>query len=98
MTDVFDIAFLILMVVIMPLLGIWEIRKLARWVREGRADARMRAYGWVIGFQWILVALVLTGWRSLGRGSIAPAAVFEGDAWGWGGMIAAVVIAGALVT
>jgi len=97
MMDLFDIAVLILLVFIAPLMGIWEKRKLAGWVRDGRPGARMRAYSWIIGFQWIVTALVLTGWRSLGRDSIAPTAVFESDAWGWGGLIAAVVIAGALI-
>lgn len=97
MTYLFDIAILVLLVVISPLLGIWELRCLARWVRDGRTDARMRAYSWIIGFQWVLTALVLVGWTTMQRGSIAPAAVFEADAWGWGGMIAAILITATLV-
>lgn len=97
MTNLFDIAFLVLLVVIFPLQGIWELRCLARWVRAGRTDARMRAYSWIIGFQWVVTALVLVGWTTMERGSIAPAAVFEADAWGWGGMTAAVLLTGFLV-
>jgi membrane protease YdiL (CAAX protease family) len=97
MTDFYDIAFLVLMAIVFPLQGIWEIRCLAGWVRDGRTDARMRAYGWVIGFLWIVTALVVVSWSAAGRGAIAPGAVFSGDAWGWGGMIGAVLMAGALV-
>lgn len=81
--DAYGLIVLLILAVIMPLLGIWDYRRLARWLEEGRADARTSTYWWIILMEWNLT-LVLAGWwladgRGLDRLGLVPA--LEG--WQW---------------
>lgn len=81
--DIFSLSVLLILLVIVPLLGIWDFRRLMRWFREGRPNARLKTYNWVLVMEWGLTAGLLTWWLLSGRDweSLKVVAGFSG--WGW---------------
>ena len=74
---------LLVLVVIAPLLGIWDFRRLARWTAEGRADARSKTYRFIIFMEWGL-ALGLPAWRlAAGRDLASLGLVAVAGGWRW---------------
>ena len=93
--DFFALAVLLIIAVALPLMGIWDFRRLLRWTEEGRADARIKTYNWAIAMEWVL-ALGLVGWWLLaGRDLASLGLVPVADGWQWLGI--AVGVAGTIL-
>jgi len=94
--DTFAFAVIVLLAVAMPAQGVWEFRRLGRWLAEGKPDARRRAYRWKLIMEWSLTAVVLAGWFVAGRdvGDLRLVAAFSG--WQWvaagAGLVASVLM------
>ena len=79
----FALALLLAQTVLIPVLGVWDYRRLLRGLREGRADARLVAYRWTIVVQWGLTAGFLAWWLLAG-GALAPLGLVTAAAgWQW---------------
>lgn len=81
--DIFALFVLLILLVIVPLLGLWDFRRMMNWYREGRPNARLRSYNWVLVMEWGLTAGLLVWWFLSGRDweSLKVVSVFSG--WGW---------------
>ena len=81
--DFFALATLLILVVIVPLVGIWDFRRLIRWTEEGRGDARLKTYNWILAIEWGLTlglgALWVASGRDLGTIGLVP----DYYAWRW---------------
>ena len=81
--DIFAIITLLVIGVAMPLLGVWDFRRLLAAVAAGRADARFKAYTWTLIMEWALVAIFAGWWLFNGRG-LAPIGLLPTAAgWQW---------------
>jgi uncharacterized protein len=81
--DILTLVTLLVMVIIVPLLGIWDFKRLLRWISEGQADARTKSYKWILVMEWALV-LGLAGWWLLdGRGLAPLGLVPMASGWQW---------------
>ena len=56
------ITLLLVLTILVPVLGVWDYRKLLRKIREGRSDARLNSFLWTIAVQWILTLGFLAWW------------------------------------
>lgn len=76
-------ALLLALTIVMPILGVWDYRRLLRDLREGRPDARLKAYYWTIAVQWGLTLGFLAWWLLSGGelGAVRLVPVAEG--WQW---------------
>lgn len=81
--DIFSLSVLFILGVAVPLLGIWDFRRLIRWVHEGRADARLKTYHWLLVMEWGLTLGLLAWWLLAGRGIDALGLVSGYSGWGW---------------
>jgi membrane protease YdiL (CAAX protease family) len=81
--DIFSLSVLLILLVVIPLLGLWDFRRLMRWNRENRSDARIRTYHWLLVMEWGLTAGLLTWWILSGRDweSLKVVSAFSG--WRW---------------
>ena len=81
--DIFALSVLLILLVVVPLLGLWDFRRLIRWHLEKRSDARLRTYTWLLVMEWGLTAGLLTWWILSGRDweSLKVVSAFSG--WGW---------------
>ena len=79
--DTFTLLTLLVLAIAVPLLGIWDFRRLLRWTAEGRADARLKTYNWILAIEWGLTlglgALWVASGRDLGTIGLVP------DYYGW---------------
>ena len=83
MIDLFALVLLLLLVVIFPLIGIWDFRRLVRWIQEGRTDARVHTYNWILVMEWGVTIGLLAWWFIAGR-DIAPLGfIFSAGGWQW---------------
>ena len=60
-----------IIIVVLPISGVWEYRYLASMLAAGVPDARIRGYRWIIGIEWGLAAAVVIAWAMSGRGFAA---------------------------
>ena len=92
--DLFALVTLLILTVPVPLLGIWDFRRLLNWIEAGRADARTRTYNWILATEWGLTLGFLAWWLGAGRDletlGLAPVA------GGWQWLAIGVGLAGAL--
>jgi membrane protease YdiL (CAAX protease family) len=81
--DIFYLSVLLILLVGVPLLGIWDFRRLLRWNGEGLPDARLKSYNWVLVMEWGLTAGLLSWWFLAGRdwGSLGLVSAYYG--WRW---------------
>lgn len=81
--DIFTLTTLLILTVVLPLVGIWDFRRLMRWTEEGRKDARMKTYKWILGMEWGMTFGFLAWWMGSGRdlGSLGLVPSYHG--WGW---------------
>ena len=81
--DIFSLSVLLILLVIVPLLGLWDFRRLMRWYREGRPNARLKTYKWLLAMEWGLTTGLLAWWLLSGRNwaSLNITGAFSG--WGW---------------
>ncbi len=69
--DPFAIIVLVYLTIGIPLLGVWENRRLVRRVTAGQPNARLVSYRWTIIMQWASVLVLLVSWFVDGR-TMAP--------------------------
>ena len=81
--DMFTLATLLILVVVAPLVGIWDFRRLTRWNEEGRADARLKTYQWILAIEWGLTLGLGAWWLASGRSIEALGLVPEYFGWRW---------------
>lgn len=81
--DLFFIALVFTLAVVMPLLGAWEFNKLKQWVAAGRQNARMVAYRYTMIIQWSLVAVFVAWWLAMGRDFQQARMGFGPAGWEW---------------
>lgn len=87
--DSFAIALLAYLVIVVPLLGVWENRRLVSWVAAGRLNARLIAYRWTIVWQWATVFVLLGWWLRDGRMAAPLFMTIEISGWQWLSAVAA---------
>lgn len=80
---IFSLSVLFILAVAVPLLGIWDFRRLIRWVEEGRADARLKTYHWILVMEWGVTLGLLAWWLLAGHefGALGLVSGFSGWAW-----------------
>lgn len=81
--DIFALVTLLIMVVALPLLGIWDFRRLIRWTAEGRSDARIKAYNWILVMEWGLTLGFLAWWLGAGRDLKSLGLIPTAGGWQW---------------
>ena len=81
--DLFALMILLILAVAQPLLGIWDFRRLIRWTEEGRPDARVKTYNWILITEWGLVAGLLGWWMLAGRNLASVGLVPAAEGWQW---------------
>ena len=81
--DLYAVVILVFLVVVVPLIGLWKNRRLARWTHAGRQDARLATYRWIMILEWTMALVMVGWWLQLGRGT-APLLLNVGFAgWRW---------------
>lgn len=73
-SDIFNpltLCLLLVLTILMPVIGVWDYRRLLRHVREGREGARLSAYLWTIALQWTLTIGFMAWWLLSGK-ELAP--------------------------
>ena len=81
--DIFAVVALLILTVVVPLLGIWDFRRLLRWTAIGRADARIKTYNWIIAMEWGMTLGFLIWWLLAGRDLAALGLVPAAEGWQW---------------
>ncbi len=81
--DLYAVVTLAVLVVALPLLGLWDMARLRRWLAAGRPDARLAMYRETIIMEWGVVAVLLGWWLALGR-PLAPLGLLpRAEGWQW---------------
>lgn len=95
---VVDHLFVLLLAVPLPMLGVWQFRRLEERLARGEEDARLRQYRRVILGEIALVAAVVAIWAGHGRAwSLLTPEGPGGAGWRWVGWAATLLAAGFLV-
>ena len=81
--DVYGLIVILFLAVVAPLVGIWDMRRLERWLEEGRRNARIATYWWIIGIEWAMTGLFAGWWLLDGRGLDGIGLVWALDGWQW---------------
>jgi membrane protease YdiL (CAAX protease family) len=81
--DSFALILLFVLTVFFPLLGIWDFRRLLRWIQEGRADARIKSYRWILVMEWGLTLALLGWWLAAGRDVLSLGLLPAAAGWQW---------------
>ncbi|MHC4213412.1 MAG: CPBP family intramembrane glutamic endopeptidase [Planctomycetota bacterium] len=90
------IAFVFLAVAF-PIWDFFAIRRRAALIRAGRTELRMGLYRRIIGEEWLMAIVLLTGWFALGRGGAALGLVPRGGALAWTGYSLSVLVIATLL-
>jgi membrane protease YdiL (CAAX protease family) len=69
--DPFALSLLLVLTLLVPVIGVWDYRRLLRQLGKGRPNARLVAYRWTIAVQWALT-LGFGAWWLLAGGGLAP--------------------------
>jgi len=90
--DLFVIALLLAVTVLMPVIGVRDYRSLLRQLREGRPNARLKTYLWTIAVMWPLT-LGMLAWWLLADGKLETIGLVPvAGGWHWLGIGAGVVV------
>ena len=81
--DTFTLTTLLVLVVATPLLGIWDFRRLIRWIEEGRRDARLKSYHWILAMEWGMTLGLTAWWFASGRDLATLGLVPAFAGWRW---------------
>ena len=81
--DTFTLVALLVLGVAVPLLGIWDFRRLLNWDREGRSDARLKTYRFILVSAWFLTVALGAGWLASGRTLEALRFISAYHHWQW---------------
>lgn len=65
--DIYGLAVILTLAVVLPLMGVRDFRRLVRWINEGRPGARLHMYNSVIAMQWTLTFIFTGLWLVKGR-------------------------------
>jgi len=85
-TNTFDpmaLAILLVLLVAVPLIGVWDWRRLIRWTEDGHADARLKSYNWIFAMEWGLTLGLLSWWLLDGRDLASLGLVPAAGGWQW---------------
>lgn len=81
--DLFFLALVFTLAVVMPLQGVWEFRKLRHWIATGKKNARLIAYRWTMFIQWGLTAVFLVWWLAMDHDLGQARMGFGPAGWEW---------------
>jgi len=81
--DTYGLVLILVLAVAMPLVGIWNFRRLLWWIEERRVDARTRSYRWILAMEWALTLVFAGWWLAEGRGLEALRLVPAAEGWQW---------------
>lgn len=81
--DLFAIVVLLIFVVLFPLIGVWDFRRLLRWTNEGRTDARIKTYNWIFVMEWGITAGLLAWWFLAGKEMAPLGLIPKAEGWQW---------------
>ena len=81
--DLFFIALVFVLAVVMPVQGAWEFSKLRHWIAAGKMNARLIAYRWTMFIQWGLTAVFLAWWLAMDRDLGQARMGFGPAGWEW---------------
>lgn len=86
-----------ILVIVLPILGLWEYGRLNHWVEAGVSNARLRGYRWVMIQEWLLSFVVVGLWLSANRDVSALGLGFRPDPGNWIGVGLALAVSALLV-
>ncbi len=81
--DLMTMTTLLLLMVIAPLLGVWDWHRLVRWTEERRADARLKTYNWILIMEWGMTLALVGWWLGAGRDLATLGLVPAAAGWQW---------------
>jgi len=86
--ELVDLAFIVIMVVVMPLYGVWDSRRFK--ARIGAGDAGVKVYITTLVVEWSLTFAVAAWWYLANRDFSTIGLGFETEGWRWwvGGLLA----------
>lgn len=87
----FTILLLVTLTLVMPLIGLRDIRKLRRLLAEGVVDARLRTYRETLIMLWGLALLFAAGWFLAGGDAGSAYLIPVAGGWRWAAISAAAV-------
>ncbi len=84
--DIHALSVLLILAIVVPLLGVWDFRRLMRWIEEGRADAKMKTYRWILMLEWGMTIGMLAWYFAAGKdlGDLKFVSFYQG--WEWAGV------------
>ena len=94
----FTDLFAVMLVVALPLYGVWSWRRFRRRMEEGRPGTRLAMYGETIALEWSLVAILLVGWIMLEANPAGLGLTFETSRGSIATMVVALVLSGFLLS
>ena len=97
--ELVDLVFIVIIVAVMPIHGVWEFRKLKAQRLAGDPDAGVRIYKMTIVFQWALTFALAAWWYLANREFSSMGLGFTTEGWGWwvGGLLAVVACASLVI-
>lgn len=81
--DIYGLAVILILAVVLPLTGVRDFRRLVRWIKEGRPGARLYMYNSVIAMQWTLTAVFTGLWLAMGRTLTELGLLPVAGGWQW---------------
>lgn len=78
-----DVFILVLLVVAIPLLGMWQHQRLVRWLAQGQENARLRHYRFILISEWVLTVPLLIWWFAAGRTAEPLSLIPTTSGWQW---------------
>ena len=81
--DILLIVLLVMLTVVMPPMGIRDMRVLRRRLAAGQSDARLKMYRSILAWEWGLVAVFVTWWLVSGRPLGSAYMGFAPEGWDW---------------
>ena len=81
--ELVDLAFIVIMAVVMPLYGVWDFRRLKARIGAGAPDAGVQAYITTLVVEWSLTFAVAAWWYLANRDFSTIGLGFETEGWRW---------------
>lgn len=81
--DIYGLAVILILAVVLPLTGVRDFRRLVRWIKEGRPGARLYMYNSVIAMQWTLTAVFTGLWLAMGQTLTELGLLPVAGGWQW---------------
>ena len=89
---IFDHILALALLVVMPIMGVWEYGRLKSSLKEGSPDARTKIYYRAVAFQWALSFAALAVWLVTRRGFSALGLGFDLTTGWWIGVALTVAV------